>query len=210
MHSIEALNWRYAVKHYDPTKKLSDEQLDTLTAALRLTPSAFGIQPWKFFVISNPEIRAKLRAAGYDQPQITDASQIIVFTVSTKLDDAAVDHYVQSIAAARSIPVEALAGLSTMLKGRFAGMTQEQKTAWATKQAYIALGVLIATAAQEHIDAGGMEGFDPAQFDEILGLKEKSLTTVVIAPVGFRLATDEGAAIPKFRFPKGEVVEEVK
>lgn len=207
---VSALQWRYATKQFDATKKLSPEQLATLLEAMRLSASSFGLQPWKFIVVSNPAVREQLKAAAYGQPQVTDASHLIVLAAKTNLGDANADEFVADISKTRQIPIEGLAELGTMLKGSIARRTPEQNIEWAKKQCYIALGTLLSAAALEHIDAGGMEGFDAAKFDEILGLPALNLTTAVIAPVGFRSETDPTAKMAKVRFPKSEVVVEVK
>jgi nitroreductase len=207
---IEALNWRYAVNRFDTAKKLSTVQINELLEAVRLTPSSYGLQPWKFIVVTNPEVRAKLQAAGYNQPKISEASHLIVFAVPTKIDDTLVDTYVQSVSKIRGVPLESLKGYADMIKGSIAGKTPEQRIEWAARQAYIALGVLLTAAAVWRIDAGPMEGFDPAKFDEILGLDELGLRSVVIAAVGYRVIDDVPAEHKQVRFPLKEVVIEVK
>jgi len=207
---VSALQWRYATKQFDASKKLTAEQLNDLLEATRLSASSFGLQPWKFIVVSNPAIREQLKAAAWGQPQVTDASHLIVFAAKTNLNDTSVDEYMQSIADTRQIPVTALADLSAMMKGSIASRTPEQNLEWAKKQCYIALGTLLSAAAVAQIDASGMEGFNPAQFDEILGLKALNLTAAVIAPVGFRSEADAASKMAKVRFPLSEVVIEVK
>ncbi len=206
---VTALQWRYATKQFDTTKKLTAEQLDTLLEAMRLSASAFGLQPWKFIVVNNPAVRAKLRAAAWGQPQVTDASHFIVLAAKTDLSDESVDAYIHSIAQTRQQTPADLASLATVIKGFLARHTPEQRIEWAKKQAYIALGTLLSAAAVERIDAGGMEGFDPAQFDEILGLAPLHLTTAVAAPIGFRSNQDATAQLAKVRFPISEVVVEI-
>lgn len=207
---ISAFNWRYATKEYDTTKKLTDEQLETLIKSIELTPTSFGIQAFKAIVVTNPEIRAKLRAAAWNQTPITDASHLIVFAVPTNLSESNVDLFVQNIAKTRNVPVESLAGYSDMMKGSVNSRTPEQRTEWLSRQVYIALGFLLATAAEGQIDSTPMEGFDVKQFNEILGLNEQNLTAVVIAPVGFRSESDPYAKLLKVRFGRGELIEEVK
>jgi nitroreductase len=206
---IEALNWRYATKKFDPSKQLTAEQLDVLTESLRLSASSFGLQPWKFVVVSNPETKAQLRAAAWDQPQLTDASHIIVMTTRTPITPDTVAHHIENVATAKGIPVAALEGYTNMITGFLEGKTQEQLAGWAARQTYIALGTLLTVAAHEQIDACPMEGFDPKQFDEILGLPAMGLTSVVIAAVGFRSTEDENATAGKVRFPKSEVIIEL-
>jgi len=204
--TITALNWRYATKKFDTSKKLTDEQLSMLEETLRLSPSSYGLQPWKFIVVSDPEVRAKLRAAGYNQPQITDASQLVVFAVPKVVDDALVDVFIQSVADAKGMPVDGLKGYADMIKGSLAGKSPEARVEWAARQVYIALGFLLAAAAGAGIDACPMEGFDPKKFDEILGLGALGLESKVVAAIGFRSSDDENAGMPKFRFPKEKVI----
>jgi nitroreductase len=203
---INALNWRYATKSFDPSKKLSDEQLDTILESMRLSASSYGLQPWKFIVVSNPETRTALRAAAWDQTQVTDASVFIVLTVRTDVDAAYVDAYMKSIADARGMDVSALAGFADMIKGTISRRTAEQVIDWSSRQVYIALGTALTTAAQLEVDACPMEGFDESKFDEILGLKEKGLTSRVCLALGFRSAEDTSASYKKVRFAKNEVI----
>ena len=207
---IDAFKWRYATKQYDTDKKLTAEQLDRLLKSIELTPTSYGLQAYKALIITNPETRVKLRAAAWDQPQITDASHLIVFAVPTNLNDAHIDTFIAKIAKVRNVSEESLAGYSEMMKGALSHKTPEQKTEWLARQAYIALGFLLSTAALEHIDATPMEGFDPKQFDEILGLTQENLTSVVVAPLGFRSETDEYAKLTKVRFGREEIIREVK
>lgn len=207
---IDSLKWRYAVQVFDSQKKLSQAQLDTLLEAARLAPSSFGIQPWKFIVVTNPAIRAELRKAAWDQPKVTDASHLVVFAVRKNVDAALVDKYIASTAQIRGLKVEALKGYEDMIKGSIAGRTSEQAKEWGTRQLYIAFGTLLTAAAVEGIDAGPMEGFDPKKFDEILGLEALGLESRIAVAVGFRSPDDKAAQYPKSRFSKEEVVVEVK
>ncbi len=207
---IEALNWRYATKVFDPQKKLTSAQLDTLLEATRLSASSYGLQPWKFIVVTNPAIRTKLREAAYNQPQLTDASHVVVFTVKKNIDAALVDEYIASIAATRKMKVEDLKGFADTMKGSIAGRTPEQAKEWASRQVYIALGTLLSAAATEQIDACPMEGFDPKKFDEILGLDTYGVESRAIVTLGFRSEGDTLPKMAKVRFPKSEVVVEVK
>ena len=207
MNSIlETMNWRYATKAFDTEKKLSDEQLQTLLDAAILSPSSYGLQPYKMIVVSDPAIRTQLQAAGYGQPQITEASNLVLFAVKTNIDDSTVDEFIALIASVRGVPVEMLAEYSGMIKRMLLSLSPEARIDWATRQAYIALGVMVSAAAGMHIDMGPMEGFDAAQFDAILGLKEHNLTTKVIAVLGFRKDEEEVKNFKKVRFPKSEIV----
>ncbi len=201
---ITSLNWREATKAFDPEKKLSAEQLDTLLEAARLAPSSYGLQPWNFVVVTDPEVRAKLREASWGQAQVTDASHLIVLAAKTP-SDALVDEYIADIAETRGVTTESLDGFSQMMKGMLAGLDEAARLTWAKKQVYLALGVLATAAAELRIDGCPMEGFDAGKYDEILGLTELGLSATVLFPVGFR-AADNG--MTKVRFPKEKLVIE--
>jgi nitroreductase/dihydropteridine reductase len=203
---VSALKWRYAPKQFDPAKKISDADLASLLEATRLSPSSFGLVSWKIIVVTDPAVRAKLREAGYGQPQFTDASHIVIFAAKTALSGADVDTYVSELAALRGTTNEALADFAGYVKNAVASRTPEARTQWAARQAYIALGTLIAAASTMHIDSGPMEGFDPVQFDAILGLEEKGLTAVVTCALGYRSDTDASALRPKYRPSKDDLV----
>lgn len=203
---LEQLNWRYATKQFDPNRKISAADWTTLEEALRLTPSSGGLQPWKFVVVTDPAVREKLRPVSYGQAQITDASQIVVFTAKNNFNEADVDAHLQNVARAQGVPVTALAQLRGMLVGGIVqAMDEVTRNAWARNQAFIALGNLLTSAALLGIDACPMEGFDHAQYDEILGLKSKGYSSAVIATLGYRLPTDKYAAMPKVRFAREQI-----
>jgi len=202
---LERLNWRYATKQFDPNRKIGAQDWATLEDVLQLSPSSGGLQPWKFIVVTDPEVRRRLRAASYGQPQITDASHLVVFTSRDNFNEADVDAHVQNIAKVQGVPVENLAQLRAMLVGGVVSRDTAARDAWARNQTYIALGNLLASAALLGIDACPMEGFDRAQYDEILGLKAKGYSSAVIATLGYRLPTDKYAGAPKVRFPKEKI-----
>ena len=205
MSLIDKLNWRYATKKFDQAKKLSPAQLDELLKAVHLSPSSAGLQSYKVIVVEDPAIRQKLREAANGQSQITDASQLIILASETNLDEAYVRNYIDHVAKTRQIGRENLEGFEQMINGNVSKLTVEQKLNWSNKQAYIALGVLLTSAAELGIDACPMEGFNAAKFDEILGLKEKGLTTTVIAPIGFRSEDDGYSKLAKVRKPEEEM-----
>jgi len=205
MSLIAPLNWRYATKKFDSTKKLSSAQLDELLKATQLAPSSIGLQAYKIIVVEDKAIREKLREAANGQSQITDASQLIIFASETRLDEAYIANYIDHVSEKRVIARENLAGFEQMIKGNVNRLSDEQRIAWSNKQVYIALGVLLTAAAEMGIDACPMEGFNAAQFDELLGLKEKELTTVVLAAVGFRSEDDSYSKLAKVRKPEEEL-----
>ncbi|MCD9186969.1 MAG: NAD(P)H-dependent oxidoreductase [Pyrinomonadaceae bacterium] len=206
---LEKLNWRYATKSYDPAKKISDSDWATLEESLVLAPSSFGLQPYKYIVVTDPETREKLKPAAWGQPQITDASHLVVFAYKKTLTDADIEHYVDRIVEVRGGSREDLADYENVMK------SSAQKAVdggyievWNSRQAYIALGFLLQTAALLGIDATPMEGFDPAQFNEILGLTDYS--AVAVAALGYRNAEGDWLAnLPKVRFPKEELIVRV-
>ena len=205
MSLIEKLNWRYATKKFDKTKKLTSFQLEELLYAVQLSPSSGGVQPYKIIVVEDAAIREKLQQAAHGQPQIADASQLIIFSAETNLDTQYVKNFIDHVAKTRGIDRVNLAGYEQMINGNVNSMNEEQRITWAKKQAYIALGVLLTSAAELGIDACPMEGFSAPEFDEILGLKEKGLTTAVIAAIGFRAEDDAYSKLNKVRKPEEEM-----
>lgn len=204
------LNWRYATKQFDPNCKINDQDWATIEQALLLTPSSGGLQPWKFIVVTDPAVRAKLLPASYGQAQITDASHLVVFAAKKNFSEADVDALIRHTAATRGVPAESLATYRDMLVGGIVkSMDEPARDAWARNQAYIALGNLLTSAALLGIDACPMEGFDRAQYDEILGLKSQGLASAVIATVGYRASIDKYANAPKVRFSKEQVFAHV-
>lgn len=203
---LERLNWRYATKQFDPNRKISAADWATIEEALTLSPSSGGLQPWKFIVVTDPAIRAKLLPASWGQKQITDASHLVVFASKLNLSDADVDAHIRRVASVQGAPVEALLPLRNMLVGGIVkALDEPARNAWARNQAYIALGNLLTSAAMLGIDACPMEGFDRAQYDEILGLKAQGYASAVIATLGYRSSGDKYAAAPKVRFPKEQL-----
>jgi nitroreductase len=204
---IDQLNWRYATKHYDPSRRISPADWAILEEALVLSPSSLGLQPWSFLVVDDPAVRAQLLLASYGQPQVVDASHLVVFAAKSSLGEADVDAHVRRTAEVRGIPVESLAGLRTMaVRSIVQGMTDSERRIWAGNQAYIALGNLITSAALLGIDATPMEGIEKGRYDDILGLRERGLATSVIATLGYRAAGDKYATTPKVRFARNQVV----
>jgi len=202
---IDSLNWRYATKKFD-SKKISNEDMETLTEALRLSPSSFGVQPWKFVVVKNPELRGKLKEAVYGQTQPIEASDLIVLCRFAEFTTSYVSEFIANVAKDKNIPVEALKGYEDIILGTARGMSKEKMDTWMEKQVYIALGFLLETAAFMQIDTCPMEGFDREAFDSILGLDKLNLKSVVICPVGYRSSEDKNAGMKKFRNAKEEVI----
>jgi nitroreductase len=203
---IEALQWRYATKQFDTSRKIPADQWARLEQALVLSPSSAGLQPWAFVVVENPAVREELKGASYGQAQITDASHLVVFAAKTDYTQADIDAYFDRIAAVRNAPAEALAPFRGMVEGSVLSREPADKAAWLARQPYIALGMFLTTAALMGIDACPMEGFSPPDYDRILGLTEKGLTAVAVATVGYRSSEDKYAELPKVRFPAEQVI----
>lgn len=207
---IEQLNWRYATKQFDPKRKISPEDWAALEEALVLSPSSFGLQPWKFFVVTDPAVREKLVPASWGQRQIVDASHLVVFATKTDLSERDVESYLNRIAEVRGLPLESLNGLRDLLVGSIInGMDLAARRTWAARQVYIALGNFLNSAALLGVDACPMEGFQPEKYDQILGLDSHGLSAVVIAAAGYRAETDKYAALKKVRFAKEQVLVEI-
>ena len=194
---LNALKTRYATNVYDTTKKLTDEQLHTILEAGRLSPSAYGVESWQFIVVNNEELRKKLRAASYDQSKVTDASHIVVIASRTDTTPV-VDELIARTAKTQGKSVEDLKEFSDMVHGAVNRLGEENTKTWYKNQSYIPLGVMIETAALLGVDSGPMEGFDAAQVDEVLGLKEKNLSVATMLALGFR-GEDDYAKLPKTR-----------
>lgn len=206
---LEGLNWRYATKSYDKTRKVSAEDWATLERAMILAPSSMGFQPYKILVITDPNLREKLKPAAYNQPQVTDASHLVVFAYRKTIDEAYIERFLGRVAKVRNQTRESLADFEKALKNSAKKAIEGGYIeTWNSRQAYIALGFLLESAALLGIDASPMEGFDAAQFNEILGLTDHS--AVVIAAVGYRSEeSDWLAKLPKVRLPESELIERI-
>lgn len=203
---LTSLRWRYATKKFDPTKKIPPAVWSALEEALVLTPSSFGLQPWKFLVVQDPALREKLKAASWGQTQVTDASHFMVFAVKREAREADVDRLIQRTVEVRQTPEGAarLQGMKKVILDFSANVPVQE---WHKRQAYIALGNFMTCAALLGVDVCPMEGLDPAQYDEILGLRAQGLTTAMAAAAGYRAADDAYAQLAKVRYPKEEVIE---
>lgn len=205
-----ALDWRYATKKFDSAKKIPADTWAALEHALVTAPSSFGLQPWKFIVVTDAAARAKLLPASWNQTQVVEASHLVVFAVRKGVDEAWVDKFLARQVELRGGSLEALAGYRGMMTGFLQKITAAgQLDAWATKQSYIALGQFMAAAAVLGVDACPMEGINPAAYDEILGLTGTDYATVVACAAGYRAADDKYAAAKKVRFPASELVVHV-
>ena len=209
---LDQYRWRYATKKFDPARKIAPQTWKHIEEAIVLAPSSYGLQPWKFLVVETPALRAKLREAAYNQPQLTDASHIVVFCRRAHLDAAYVERYIARIAEVRGLPVPSLSGFRDMMAGSVgapANLPGGSMDTYTRSQTYISLGFALATAAMLGVDACPMEGFNPAKFDEILGLGEQNLKASVIGAFGYRSHDDavDPTRAAKVRFAHADVIE---
>lgn len=200
------LNWRYATKKFDSSKKIPEQELTDLLEALRLSPSSCGLQPWKFVIIHDPVLRRKLRPHAHHQVQVTDADTLIVFCNLKTMDEDYVKRYVERMAKVRGVTKESLSGYKQMMIALIKGKGPEAISHWMKNQVYIALGFFLNECAHRKIDACPMEGFDPKKFDEILELPQAGLESVVLCTIGYRAVDDPYALVKKVRFEKDEVL----
>ena len=207
---LNALNWRYATKVFDPNKKIPADVWQTLERALVLSPSSYGLQPYRFLVISDPAKRAALLPHSWNQKQVVDASHFVVFTARTRMTEADVDKLIARTTDVRKIPAESLNFYRDMMLGDLVkGPRSRMAHEWAARQAYIALGNLMTCAAVLGVDACPMEGFVPSEYDRVLGLENSGYATVVCCALGYRAANDKYASLPKVRFELQELVQPV-
>ncbi len=196
----ETLNWRYATQKFDPSRKIPKQNLNELLEVLRLAPSSSGLQPWRFVIVQDPDLKKVLRPHAYNQPQITDADTLIVFCALKIMDEKYVHQYIESVAKVRNVGTESLSryeqGILRLIKGK----TPQEISHWMKCQVFIALGVFLSECAHHRIDACPMEGFKPEEFDEILGLSKEGLESVVLCAIGYRAADDPDAQKTKVRF----------
>jgi nitroreductase len=205
---LDALNWRYATKAFDPNKQIPADTWAALEESLVLTPSSYGLQPWKFLIITDRELRESLVPHAWRQRQVADASHLVVMTVKRSMTEADIDKFIHRMAEVRGGTADALMGFKKMMIGDVVtGERSKWVTEWAARQAYIALGQFMAACALVGVDTCPMEGFAPEKFDEILKLGDEGLTTAVLCPAGYRSADDRYASLPKVRFRSEDVIE---
>ena len=196
---IKNANWRYATKKFDTTKKISKQDLETLKEAIRLSASSFGLQPYRVLIIENPELRAKLQPAAWGQSQIVDASQLIVFANITNFGETEIDASIANTTKTRGLPADALKGYGDFMKSKIVVLPEDVRNTWASKQTYLALGNLMNAASELKIDVTPMEGFEPAQVNEILGLGKLGLNATLLATIGYRHEEDATQHYAKVR-----------
>ena len=207
---LEQLNWRYATKAFDPTRKIAPADWSALEQALILTPSSYGAQPYKFVVVTDQATKEKLVPMSWNQRQPAECSHYVVFAAREKNTEADMDRYMARIAEVRGGTVEILGGFKKMLIADIVdGPRGQAAFEWAARQAYIALGNFMTAAALLGIDTCPMEGIEPEKYDEVLALPAAGFRTVVCCAAGYRAPADKYATLPKVRFPATEIVAHV-
>jgi len=202
---IENLNWRYATKKFDATKRITPEHLQILKDAVRLTASSYGLQPYQVIMLESPELRQKVKEVAWNQAQVTDASDVMILANISNVGIKEVKDYIENMAQVREISTESLKGFEDMMTNVVTTLSPEDKANWTAKQAYIALGTLLTAAAELKIDATPMEGFDKDAVNKILGLTEKGLSAALIIPLGYRSEEDATQHLKKVRKPNEEL-----
>ena len=207
MDFIKNLEWRYATKKFDTQKKVSTEDLEKIKEAIQLSASSYGLQLYKVLIIEDQATREKLKPASWGQPQITDASHLLVFCNYAKVSDDQIDEFIELKSKVQGIPINAIKGYGEFIKGKLAEKSSVEVDHWPARQTYIALGNLLAACAELKIDACPMEGFEPEMYNEILGLTEKGLSAAVVATVGYRSEEDQTQHAKKVRKPMDSLFE---
>lgn len=209
MNIIESLKWRYATKKFDSEKYLSEEKLEAIKQGFNLTPTSYGLQPLKMLIIRDKELQKALVPHSYNQEQVSQASDLLVFCAIEKIDEDYIIEYFEREKLTRGTKDEVLKPFRDFLISDFGAKTEEQKFNWAVNQIYIALGNLMTVCAAEEIDACPIEGFIPDEYDKILKLREKGLRSVLAMPIGYRAADDMFSELKKVRKPMERSVFEL-
>src|SRR5450755_2551246 len=207
---LEALNWRYATKYFDAAKKIPADVWQTLEQSLVLTPTSYGLQPYRFLVINDPATRTALLPHSWGQKQVVDASHFVVFTARTEMKEADVDRFIKRTTDVRKLPDGAFNPYRDMMLGDIVnGPRGKIAHEWATRQVYIALGNLMTCAAVLGVDTCPMEGLVPVEYDKVLNLNGSGYATVVACALGYRAAGDKYAGLAKVRYETKDVVQQI-
>lgn len=209
MNIIESLQWRYAVKKFDTEKKITDTQLNILKEAFNLTATSYGLQPLKLVIVSNKNIQKELVAHSWNQPQVLEASHLLVICIPKNFTKQEVSNYFDLVQKIRNTPDTIINPFKDFLTAEIAKKTAEELYHWNKNQAYLALGNLLTVCATEKIDACPMEGFIPEKYDKVLKLDEQNLQSILALPVGFRSKDDYMKDLAKVRKDITETILEI-
>ncbi|TRZ46107.1 nitroreductase family protein [Robertkochia solimangrovi] len=209
MSLIDNLKWRYAAKKMNG-EKIPQEKLDYILEATRLSPSSSGLQPYKVFVISNPELLEKIRGIAWDQSQVTDCSHLLVFAAWDGYSEERVSSVFNYTMDERGLPHSTMDEYKERLMGLYKPLGKEWQATHAAKQSYIAFAMAIAAAAEQKVDATPMEGFLPEELDKILELDKYGLKSTLLLTLGYRDADNDWLVnMKKVRTPKDEFFVEI-
>lgn len=209
MSLIENLQWRYATKKYDSSKKVTQEDIEFIKEAVRLSASSFGLQPYKVLEVSNPQLREKLRAVSANQSQVTDASHLFVFCNKTLVTDEEIDQEMRLRASINEGEAEKLVRYGEFLKNSMKKMSALEMYHWTAKQTYLALATAVAACAELKIDCSPMEGFSIEKYNEILNSPAQGLSAATLLAVGYRHTDDQAQHLKKVRKPVENLFEVV-
>jgi len=208
-NTIEKLQWRYATKRFDSSRALSEEKLHILKETFNLTATSYGLQPLKLVVVSNAELKSQLMPLTYNQPQVRDASHVLVLCVEKNINENFILEHFKRVEGQRNTPRTILEPFEKNLIASFTEKNTEEIKDWMINQLYLTLGALLTVCAVEKIDACPIEGFEPKKYDELLGLNKKGLESVIVLPVGYRDESDFFINLKKVRRGIDELIIEV-
>ena len=207
MSLIEDLNWRHAVKAYDPEKKVSQEDLNKILEAARLAPTSSGLQPFRIIVVENQELKNKMVKGALNPEVMRDSSHVLVFAAWDSYSNEKIDNVYDYTTDERDLPRGRFGSYTDKIKELYGAQTPEQHFAHTARQTYIALGLAMAQAAELKVDSTPAEGFSNEVVDEILGLKELGLKSVSLLYLGYRdQDNDWMASMKKVRIPMEEFI----
>lgn len=196
---IKQLEWRYAVKKFDADKLLSEAKIHTLKQAFNLTATSYGLQPITLVVVQNKELQKELVAYSFDQPQVAQASHILVICIENAVDAAYITNYFRQVKKVRGTSDAILNPFKEAMVANFSKKEIQEIKDWSKNQAYLAMGNLLTICAMEEIDSCPMEGFEPDAYDRVLDLTKRGLTSVLVMPVGYRAKDDRFSTFKKVR-----------
>ncbi len=200
------MRWRYATKKFDPGKTVHEDTVTQLLEATNLSATSYGLQPFKFVVIRNQPLQDQLVASSYGQRQVADASHVIVIAARTDVDADYIGQYIDMVESERDLEPGTMEDYKSTMIGVVTRMSPEEMQQWSAKQAYLALGTILAACAMLKIDACPMEGFVSSEYNEALGLAGQNLEAVIVVPIGFRAEDDINQNNKKVRRPLEEMV----
>lgn len=206
MSLLENLNWRYATKKYDPTKKVAQEDVDKIIEAARLAPTSSGLQQFRVIVVTDQKLKEKIVPIAWGQEIVKDCSHLLVFAAWDRYTEERIDKIYDYTTDERGLPRGQFGSYTDKLKAMYLPQTAEENFVHTARQAYIGFGLSIAQAAEQKVDCTPMEGFTGAELDELLDLKSKGLKSVTLLPLGYREENDWLAPMKKVRNPKEEFV----